>query len=79
MRQKLATPAPVPDNESGEDTDLENLLEHLDAEGMQGDPDIKKEKQQMSQKRHKKKMQSLMKKGQKSLELKGLKKELGQQ
>ena len=57
----LAKPAPMQDDGSdGGDSDYENLLEHLDADAMQNDPDIQKEKSELKKKKMKKKAQLLM-------------------
>ena len=47
-----------------------NLLEHLDADGMQNDPDVKREKDKMAQKKKQKKQERLKEKAKPNIEAK---------
>ena len=78
-KRKHISPSPSPDHDSdsGEDTDFEYVLEHLDAEGMQNDPEVKNEKKKIGEKKKRKTLQGLLDHAKKSKEVKALKKVLG--
>ena len=46
--------------DSDDDSDMEELLEHLDMEGMPNDPDVKKDKANLKKKRKRKKHHDLL-------------------
>ena len=77
-KRKVSTFSAQQAEASEDDSDFEQVLEHLDADAMQNDPDIKKEKLNMAKKKKMKKMHGLQQQAKKLLEARRAKKAPGQ-